>query len=69
MVRAISTISSKGMLPECAMFFCFLRSRGGSVRAQARQSPDPSEPMSSRNSPLSARMTSELAAGTIVTAA
>lgn len=30
-VRAISTISSNVMLPECLMFFSFLRSRGGSA--------------------------------------
>ena len=30
-VRAMSRISSKVMLPECLMFFSFLRSRGGSV--------------------------------------
>ena len=29
-VRAISTISSSVTLPECLMFFSFLRSRGGS---------------------------------------
>jgi hypothetical protein len=31
--RAISMISSRGIEPECLMFFCFLRSRGGSLRA------------------------------------
>lgn len=30
MVRAMSRISSKVTLPECLMFFSFLRSRGGS---------------------------------------
>lgn len=33
MVRAISTMSSKGMDLLCLMFFSFLRSRGGSLRA------------------------------------
>ena len=33
MVRAISMISSRGMDLECLMFFSFLRSRGGSLRA------------------------------------
>ena len=32
MVRAILYISLSGMLPECLMFFSFLRSRGGSER-------------------------------------
>lgn len=31
--RAISMISSRGMLLVCLMFFSFLRSRGGSLRA------------------------------------
>ena len=30
-VRAISMISSSAMLPECLIFFSFLRSRGGSA--------------------------------------
>ena len=34
MVRAISMISSRGMDLECLMFFSFLRSRGGSLRAR-----------------------------------
>lgn len=33
MVRAISMISSRGMDLVCLMFFSFLRSRGGSLRA------------------------------------
>jgi hypothetical protein len=32
-VRAISKISSRAMLPECLMFFSFFRSRGGSGMA------------------------------------
>ncbi|KAL5052040.1 hypothetical protein BDW71DRAFT_170015 [Aspergillus fruticulosus] len=32
-LRAISTISSKGIDLVCLMFFSFLRSRGGSLRA------------------------------------
>ena len=31
-VRAMSKISSRVMLPVCLMFFSFLRSRGGSVQ-------------------------------------
>uniref|UniRef100_A0A5F9CCX4 Uncharacterized protein n=1 Tax=Oryctolagus cuniculus TaxID=9986 RepID=A0A5F9CCX4_RABIT len=31
--RAMLTILSKVMLPLCLMFFCFFRSRGGSLRA------------------------------------
>jgi hypothetical protein len=34
MVRAMSIISSMGMLPVCLMFFSFLRSRGGSGGTQ-----------------------------------
>ena len=34
MVRAMSMISSRGIDLECLMFFSFLRSRGGSLRAR-----------------------------------
>jgi hypothetical protein len=34
MVRAMSMMASSSMLPECLMFFSFLRSRTGSLRAR-----------------------------------
>ena len=35
-VRAMSTISSRVTLPECLMFFSFLRSRGGSTTIRCK---------------------------------
>lgn len=69
-VRAMLMTSSRGMLPECAMFLTFFRSRGASAGKRdigcERYEKDIKIAM---YLPFKARMTSELAAGTIETAA